>query len=260
MKIHNVVFSEIRNVNYKQRDKGITYLSFFKLDFNECGSKTYSCHAFATCVNELGSYSCKCKSGYIGNGLNCRRVPISCADIKTYVSGVSRNYVIDPDGEGGLAPFTAYCDMTDKKGVGVTVISHDSESRTVVNGYEDRGSYVRNVHYTGVSLSQLASLTRVSSHCEQFIKYECYHSGLWFNSPYGWWVSRDSEKMTYWGGAAPGSGKCACGMTNSCGTCNCDRNDQVWREDSGLLTEKTKLPVKQLRFGDTGDSKTGERG
>ena len=50
------------------------------------------------------------------------------------------------------------------------------------------------------------------------------------------------------------------GMTNSCGTCNCDRNDQVWREDSGLLTEKTKLPVKQLRFGDTGDSKTGERG
>ena len=28
MKIHNVVFSEIRNVNYKQRDKGITYLFF----------------------------------------------------------------------------------------------------------------------------------------------------------------------------------------------------------------------------------------
>ena len=24
----------------------------------------------------------------------------------------------------------------------------------------------------------------------------------------------------------------------------------MWREDSGLLTDKTKLPVKQLRFGD----------
>ena len=36
--------------------------------------------------------------------------------------------MIDPDGEGGLAPFTAYCYMTDKKGVGVTVISHNSES------------------------------------------------------------------------------------------------------------------------------------
>ena len=70
-----------------------------------------------------------------------------------------------------------------------------------------------------------------------------------------WWVSRDSTKMTYWGGASPGSGKCACGMTNSCADpshpCNCDKNDNVWREDSGLLTDKASLPVKQLKFGDT---------
>ena len=66
--------------------------------------------------------------------------------------------------------------MSDKNGVGVTVISHDSESRTYVNGrYSGRGTYSRDIHYTGASLSQLASLTRVSSHCEQFIKYECYH-------------------------------------------------------------------------------------
>ena len=32
--------------------------------------------------------------------------------------------------------------------------------------------------------------------------------------------------------------------------CNCDMNDHKWREDSGLLNEKTHLPVKQLRFGD----------
>ena len=36
--------------------------------------------------------------------------------------------------------------------------------------------------------------------------------------------------------------------------CNCDKNDKVWREDSGLLTDRTKLPVKQLKFGDTGES------
>ena len=40
------------------------------------------------------------------------------------------------------------------------------------------GCYLRDIHYTGASLSQLASLTRVSSHCEQFIKYECYDSML----------------------------------------------------------------------------------
>ena len=45
-------------------------------------------------------------------------------------------------------------------------------------------------------------------------------------------------------------------MTNSWADsrfgCNCDKNDNVWRKDSGLLTDKTKLPVKQLRLGDTG--------
>jgi len=182
----------------------------------------------------------------------------SCSVIRKYVSSVSGNYVIDSDGEGGLAPFTVFCDMTDKNGVGVTVISHDSESRTHVQGCEPHGCYSHDVHYTGASLSQLASLTLVSSHCEQFIKYECYGSVLLFNNDlYGWWVSRDSTKMTYWGGASV-SGKCACGMTNSCADsslgCNCDKNDNVWREDSGLLTDKTHLPVKQLRFGDTGDS------
>ena len=147
--------------------------------------------------------------------------------------------------------------MNDKNVVGVTVISHDSENRTRVKGFESRGSYSRDIHYTGARLSQLASLTSVSSRCEQFTKYECHKSGFWFANPYRWWVSRDSAKMTYWGGGSPGSGKCAWGMANSCAGytigCNCDMNDDVWREDSGLLTDKTKLPVKQLKFGDTGE-------
>jgi len=33
--------------------------------------------------------------------------------------------------------------------------------------------------------------------------------------------------------------------------CNCDANDKKWSKDNALLTEKTHLPVKQLRFGDT---------
>ena len=183
----------------------------------------------------------------------------SCSVIRKHISSVSGGYVIDPDGVGGLAPFTVYCDMADKNGVGVTVISHDSESRTKVRdglGWGGQGSYSHDIHYTGASLSQLASLTRVSSHCEQFIKYECHDSKI-FRGGYAWWVSRDSSKVTHWGGASI-SGKCACGMTNSCADprygCNCDKNDRLWCEDSGLLTDKTKLPVKQLRFGDAGSS------
>ena len=210
---------------------------------------SYTCRA----TNALTSIEAKVK-------INPPVILTSCSVIRKYVSSVSGNYVIDPDGVGGLAPFTVYCDMSDKSGVGVTVISHDSERRTHVNGYGSQGSYSRDIHYTGASLSQLASLTRVSSRCEQFIKYECYGSRL-LRTGMAWWVSRNSSKMTYWGGASPGSGKCACGMTNSCADpsygCNCDKNDYVWREDSGLLTDKTHLPVKQLRFGDTS---TGQQG
>lgn len=85
-------------------------------------------------------------------------------------AAASRNYSIDPDGEGDLEPFSEYCDMTDKTSVGVIVISHDRENRTLVIGYEPSGNYSRDIHYTGASLSQLASLTSVSSHCEQSIK------------------------------------------------------------------------------------------
>lgn len=176
-----------------------------------------------------------------------------------YPASEGGNYVIDPDGDEGLSPFNVICDMTDKIGVGVTIISHDSETRTLVDGYNGPGSYSRDIHYTGVSLSQLAGLTSVSSHCEQSVKYECFHTMLNApNAPVGWWLSRDSVVMTYWDGASPISGQCACGMTNSCADnryeCNCDANDPNWREDSGVLTNKTHLPVKQLRFGDTGMS------
>ena len=212
-----------------------------------------------------GSYSCRANNALSTIEAKVKinspaTAPVSCSVIRKYVSSVSGNYVIDPDGEGGLAPFTVFCDMADKNGVGVTVISHDRESRTKVRdglGWGGQGSYSRDIYYTGANLSQLASLTRVSSHCEQFIKYECYNSRLLRNGM-GWWVSRDSTKMAHWGGALAGSGKCACGMTNSCADssygCNCDKNDSVWREDSGLLTDKKKLPVKQLRFGDAGNS------
>ncbi|XP_068726887.1 uncharacterized protein [Montipora capricornis] len=208
-----------------------------------------------------GTYTCRVTNSLTRTAIEANvklNTPVdekSCSVIRKYVTILSGNYAIDPDGPGGLEPFTVYCDMTDKNGVGVTVISHDSERRTYVKTRsQGKGIYSRDIHYTGASLSQLASLTRVSSHCEQFIKYECYGSVLLVNNnPYGWWVSRDSVKMTYWGGASV-SGKCACGMTNSCANprygCNCDKQDGVWREDSGLLTDKTRLPVKQLRFGD----------
>jgi hypothetical protein len=106
-------------------------------------------------------------------------------------------------------------------------------------------------------MAQLAPLTSVSSKCQQFIEFECKGDIMFITAGYGWWVSRDNVRQDYWGGATPGSKKCACGMTNSCqgqpGGCNCNNKVFGSRSDSGLLTDKAALPVSQLRFGDIDD-------
>ena len=61
--------------------------------------------------------------------------------IRIYISSVSGNYVIDPDGAGGLVPFKFHCDMSDKNGAG----------GTQVDGCDPVGCYSRDIHYIGVS-------------------------------------------------------------------------------------------------------------
>ena len=71
---------------------------------------------------------------------------LSCSHLKkAHPTATSGNYTIDSDGDRDLEPFSVYCDMTNKNGVGVTVISHDSESRNTVHGYEDIQKVVTHV-------------------------------------------------------------------------------------------------------------------
>ena len=192
----------------------------------------------------------------------------SCRDIKdrqllaskSFPTDTSGYYFIDPDGGGtGEERFKVFCYMTNDNGV--TVISHDSEDATLVDGYEEGGSYSRIVTYTGVNPTQIATLVGISRRCFQFIKFNCFRVEL-FGRDMAWWVSRNGTKMNYWGGADPDSGKCACGMDGSCVdpkyNCNCDSEKPQWLEDSGFLSDKNTLPVSEMRFGDTGDQ--GEKG
>ena len=129
-----------------------------------------------------------------------------------------------------------------------------------VIGYEDPGSYSRKINYD-INMEEIVAIINKSERCEQFIKYECLNAGLWFKyhvPNFSWWVSRDGATMLYWGGAEPGSKNCSCGMSNTCISqsmtkrCNCDNYEIFWTEDSGYLTDKSTLPVSELRFGDTG--------
>ena len=212
-----------------------------------------------------GTYTCNATDAFssIQTSVTVHvKYPETCSKLKANISDVSGDYLIDPDGVLGEDPFPVYCNMTDKGGVGVTVVSHNSENRTQVKEYDRPGEYSLDVHYRSANISQLKALTEASGNCQQFIKYECFHARL---GGYSWWVSRDGQKMTYWGGENLKTGGCVCGLTGSCADdgslkCNCDKNDKKWREDSGFLTIKSHLPVKQLRFGDTGDTYLKEEG
>ena len=139
------------------------------------------------------------------------------------------NYMIDPDGKGGVTPLSVYCDMSDKGGVSVTVISHNSESRTYVAniGCSDARCYSKDLRYTGVSNAQLTALTRVSQNCEQCIRFECNNDVAFLEDSYAWWVSRNGTRINYWGGATGHYKMCACGVINSCSSGKCNVTMEV---------------------------------
>ncbi|KAK3746722.1 hypothetical protein QZH41_018764, partial [Actinostola sp. cb2023] len=238
---------------------------FFCLHESRCASINFArnpdkfgrhqCTIYAVYPVENGVFKLVPSERYDFYSIPSISVPKSCSHAKYLGYRESKHYVIYPDGPIGAAqPFSVYCNMTSHNGIGVTVVSHNSEARTMVTSCEDNGCYRRDVVYDGISsdLQQLRALTSISTHCEQYIKYECLAAVLRLYSeiPYTWLVSRDGRLMKYWGGASRDSDKCACGMTGSCAnnaSCNCDANDSDWREDSGLLTYKEDLPVITLR-------------
>ena len=61
-----------------------------------------------------------------------RSTPSTCTEIRQENTSLpSGNYDINPDNRTSNT-VAVYCDMTSKNGTGVTVIGHDSESRTEV--------------------------------------------------------------------------------------------------------------------------------
>ncbi|XP_041476506.1 uncharacterized protein LOC121424795 [Lytechinus variegatus] len=179
---------------------------------------------------------------------------VSCADWKRKGYTSSGYYTIDPDGRNiGVDPFRVYCDMTTDASTGITKMSHQEEYRSLITGYEGAYSASRVIRYQDRSIAQVAMVADISASCDQFIKYECHGSLM---TGYGAWYDRNGNQKNYWGGASVDSGQCACGNSGTCTNghhCNCNTNDNTWREDSGYLTDKTTLPVTEIRFGDTGD-------
>jgi len=144
--------------------------------------------------------------------------------------------------------------MFDNTGESVAVFHHDNENATLVNGYEDKGSYKREFHY-GMEMETIITIINKSSSCKQYSKAKCYNVQI---DGFNWLSGRGGRKLNYWGGG-PSEGKgCACGINGACvipsKKCNFDENDYNWREDEGLVTKKEDLPITAMNAGETGSS------
>lgn len=62
----------------------VQFFFFSALDINECLFDVARCSADADCVNTAGSYSCKCHSGFTGDGFSCRKGLLSLCGLDKF--------------------------------------------------------------------------------------------------------------------------------------------------------------------------------
>ncbi|XP_028165435.1 neurexin-4 [Ostrinia furnacalis] len=234
------------------------------------------CEHNGECTQTAEEFTCDCHgTGYAGAVCHTSVHPLSCQAYKNVMS-VSRSVDlhIDVDGSGPLPAFPVTCEFLSDGRV-LTSVRHESLSSSVVDGHQEPGSFRQDITYDA-DRAQLEALLNRSRSCSQRLEYRCRHSRL-LNSPsdessfhpYAWWVSRTGQRMDYWAGAPAGSRMCRCGVLGACVDstkwCNCDAehaplSPAEFQSDGGDITDKEFLPVKQLRFGDTGshlDEKEG---
>ena len=210
------------------------------------------------CSQNWQRFYCDCKhTQFEGETCEISKYKPTCEYYRAMGLKTSMLCLIDSVGDGN--PFTALCNVTDVPKRTYTIINHNKMTKIPVKDASVVGTqYEHEITYSNsISMQQIIKLIENSKECRQHIRFHCFSSKL-LNTPRGpshaFWLSRDEEKQEYWGGADPGSKKCACGMTEptSCdGTakfCNCDNKDSQWRVDEGYLTDKSTLPVTGLRF------------
>jgi len=69
-------------------------------------------------ITHSGNYTCSAMNSFSSLHAHVTvhvKIPETCSRVKTDISDASDDYVIDPDGEQGEAPFTVYCNMIEKE-------------------------------------------------------------------------------------------------------------------------------------------------
>lgn len=213
------------------------------------------CKNGGICTQTWKRFNCNCEYTKFFEGERCD-ISIYKATCEYYKAmGLNKSALCLLDSVGWGTPYTAFCNLS--QDAAKTTIRHDKMTKTRVgDGIMKESDYLHKITYS-IDMEQIEQLIKKSRKCRQHVRFHCFFSKL-LNSPNGpphaSWLSRDSERQNYWGGADPGSKKCACGMYDppTCKStakfCNCDNKARIWQVDEGYLTDKSALPVTALEF------------
>ncbi|XP_035031443.2 contactin-associated protein-like 5 [Hippoglossus stenolepis] len=239
--------------------------NYHELQFDTCNMRDRClpnlCEHGGRCSQTWSSLACDCSgTGYSGATCHNSIYESSCEAYKL-IGSSSGFYSIDPDGSGPLGPTQVYCNMTEEKVW--TVVAHNISAPVTVQSSSPQKPHVTTFNYSA-SAEQLRAIVSGSEQCQQEMVYNCKKSRL-FNtkdgSPLSWWLDREGEKRSYWGGFLPGVQQCSCSLEENCIDmnffCNCDADTDAWANDTGILSYKDHLPVSQIVIGDT--NRTGSK-
>ncbi|KAM9508715.1 contactin-associated protein-like 4 isoform 3-T3 [Guaruba guarouba] len=212
------------------------------------------CEHGGECSQSWNSFYCNCtNTGYKGATCHYPIYEQSCEAYK-HRGNTSGFFNIDSDGSGPLGPFLVYCNMTD---VTWTILQHNNTNLTRVKSANRENPHTVFFKYSA-SLDQLQATINHAEHCEQELAYHCKKSRLLDKQgkmPLSWWIGRNNETQTYWGGSLPAVRKCTCGLEGNCidsqHYCNCDSDRDEWTNDTGFLSYKDHLPVTEIVITDT---------
>ncbi|XP_068186005.1 contactin-associated protein-like 5 [Antennarius striatus] len=239
--------------------------NYNELKFDTCNIRDRClpnlCEHGGRCSQTWSSFSCDCSgTGYSGATCHNSIYESSCEAYKL-IGSSSGFYSIDPDGSGPLGPAQVYCNMTEEKVW--TVLSHNIPAAVTVQGSSVNKPHVMSLNYSA-SAEQLRAIVSGSEQCQQEVVYNCKRSRLFNNkdgSPLSWWLDREGERRSYWGGFLPGVQQCSCSLEENCIDmnyfCNCDADTDAWANDTGVLSYKDHLPLSQIVIGDT--NRTGSQ-
>lgn len=85
-------------------------------------------------------------------------------------------------------------------------------------------------------------------------QYDCRSAPMEFNGvAQSWWTDRSGMRHVDFTGANSGQSRCQCALEGNCLDkelgCNCNSVSPIPTSDTGLITDKTLLPVTRLNFG-----------